>query len=130
MFQTKHPKIDTDRVTLQRGNPPSYINSPPQIYLFKFYPFPPVLSFAQKMTTTFEYPLVIDEATHVRVSVSDKENTHRASRQTTLALEGGNMKGKKRTLTLVDGGKLGFYVLDACKKYIDASYNLLRLLRL
>lgn len=57
------------------------------------------------MSTTVEYPLIIDEATRVRVSVSDKEN---ALRQTTLALEGGNMKGKKRTLTLVDGGMLVF----------------------
>ncbi|EDR00684.1 uncharacterized protein LACBIDRAFT_333918 [Laccaria bicolor S238N-H82] len=64
------------------------------------------------MSTTFEYPLVIDEATRVRVSISDKENAPAALRQTTLALDGGNMKGKKRTLTLVDG--------DACKKYIDA----------
>ena len=74
------------------------------------------------MSTTFEYPLVIDEATRVRVSMSDKENAPRASRQTTLALEGGNMKGKKRTLTLVDGGKLVFYVLDACKSILTRSF--------
>ena len=64
------------------------------------------------MSTTFEYPLVINEATRVHVSVSDKENVPRASRQTTLVLEGGNMKGKKCPLTLVDGGKLVFYVLQ------------------
>ena len=75
------------------------------------------------MSTTFEYPLVIDEATRVRVSVSDKENAPRASRQTTLALEGGNMKGKKRTLTLVDGGKLVFHVLDACKSILTRSFD-------
>ena len=78
------------------------------------------------MSTTFEYPLVIDEATRVRVSMSDKENVPRASCQTTLALEGGNMKGKKRTLTLVDGGKLVFHVLDACKSILTRSFLLHR----
>jgi hypothetical protein len=70
------------------------------------------------MSTAVESLLVIDEATRVRGSVSGKENAPTASRQTTLALKGGNMKGKKRTLTLVDGGNACFYALDACKSIL------------
>ena len=67
-------------------------NSPPQRLCSWIHPSPLILCFAQKLSTTFEHPLVIDEATCVCVSVSDKENMPRASHQTTLVLEGGNMK--------------------------------------
>jgi len=63
------------------------------------------------MSTTVESPLVINEATRVRVYVSDEENAPTALHQTTLALEGGNMKGKKRTLTLVDGPGMLVFML-------------------